>query len=275
MRLIAIDMDHTFLRENKTYDIERTYSVFKALRKQGDIICIATGNPIQILKKYFDDEFDPMLYYAADNGSFIFKEGRVLDMLSIERSSFEKIMKVIDSYDDIHTVVTTDRQAYTKTKSLKTFREVNDVLSGFGPVNDWSQIPSRESIIKVSSYSQKPIHGEIVRKIKTTIPYVDAVRSAPLWNDVYNERSGKGHAINYLQNKYFISQANTICFGDSLNDESMMKRAKYSVAVSNADPVLKAQCDYEIGSNDEESVLDLLENLIQTDNWEFMKQYKK
>ena len=49
----------------------------------------------------------------------------------------------------------------------------------------------------------------------------------------------KGNAIKALCEKLNISLSEVICFGDSLNDQSMFKVVGYAVAMGNASEELK------------------------------------
>ena len=51
-----------------------------------------------------------------------------------------------------------------------------------------------------------------------------------------------------------IRREETLSFGDSLNDLSMILSAGTGVAMENADPLLKAQADHITATNDENGV---------------------
>src|SRR5699024_11504028 len=64
---------------------------------------------------------------------------------------------------------------------------------------------------------------------------LNAVSSGGGWFDIFDIHGGKGSAIQALQEKYNAKPEETMVFGDSQNDASMVEHAKYSVALSNAD----------------------------------------
>lgn len=78
-----------------------------------------------------------------------------------------------------------------------------------------------------------------------------------------------------MQAKYRITTEETMCFGDSLNDVSMMQQALFSMAMDNADPELKTYCNYEIGSSEDQAVLDILEQVLTEADLSFLDAYKK
>ena len=71
LKLIAIDMDETFLRTDKTYDIPQFKRILSAMKERNTIVCIASGNSYHKLEEYFDEDDKDWLYFAGDNGNYI------------------------------------------------------------------------------------------------------------------------------------------------------------------------------------------------------------
>lgn len=64
---------------------------------------------------------------------------------------------------------------------------------------------------------------------------------------------------DYLNIPYF----RTIAIGNEKNDLSMFEQSGYSIAVENADKILKENADYVTLSNDEDGVAHVLELIIK------------
>ena len=105
-------------------------------------------------------------------------------------------------------------------------------------------------------------------------PNLTAVTSGGGWLDFYHRDGGKGSAIHALQEKYQITHKETMVFGDSLNDASMVQYANYSIVMGNGDEELKKISNYEIGTNEDQAVLEILELLLKERNLSFLNQYK-
>ena len=103
---------------------------------------------------------------------------------------------------------------------------------------------------------------EFMNKIEENFFSISSVTSGNIWLDIYHKNGGKGKVVKFLQIKYNIAPVETMCFGDSLNDRSMMKEAYYSMAMENADKELKEYCRYEIGSSEDQAALTLLEEMV-------------
>lgn len=62
--------------------------------------------------------------------------------------------------------------------------------------------------------------------------------------EVVNAAASKGNALKYLMQKYGIEKDKVMCFGDQLNDLSLLSEAGMAVAVGNANEELKKIADY-------------------------------
>ena len=64
MKLLATDMDGTFLRDDKSYSDEFN-DLYKQMLKQGIQFVIASGNQYEALVCKFDDDIKDDLYYLV------------------------------------------------------------------------------------------------------------------------------------------------------------------------------------------------------------------
>lgn len=277
IKLIAIDMDETFLRTDKTYDVSRFKRVLTALLERDIIVCIASGNSFHKLEAYFDQEDRDRLYFAGDNGNYIVRNQKLLHALAIEPATMLSIENFLDEFDGFHPNVSIGEKTYfreTWGTELEVVKRYNDNIE---IINRFSEIPSAEQAVKIAIHSEKALHENktMARIIIERYDDVTSVTSGDGWLDVYHRDGGKGASIRYLQEKYNISSDETMAFGDSLNDSSMMHEALYSVSMGNADPDLVADTHYQIGNNNDQAVLDILEQLLANDSMAFMKKFRR
>lgn len=62
--------------------------------------------------------------------------------------------------------------------------------------------------------------------------------------EVVNPAASKGNALRYLLSEFGVEKSKVMCFGDQLNDLSLLSEAGMGVAVENANPELKKIADY-------------------------------
>lgn len=82
-----------------------------------------------------------------------------------------------------------------------------------------------------------------------------------VWYEIYNRTASKANAV--LQVKELVGADKLVCFGDNLNDISMIKAADTGAAVSNACGELRECADIIIDSNNDDGVVKYIEQLEQ------------
>jgi hypothetical protein len=81
------------------------------------------------------------------------------------------------------------------------------------------------------------------------------VVSGPHWLDVGSPTADKGRALRELQGRLGLGPQHTMVFGDYLNDLGMLAQARWSVAMDNAHPQVRAAAAFVAPSNNENGVL--------------------
>ena len=269
-------MDDTLLRNNKTYEESKFRKIFEDYRAKGITVVIASGNSYPRLDEYFSHMNHDDLYLAGDNGNFIVKRDQLIKKNSMNIEELTEIAKTLEDEGSMSTIYCDGINAYS-TGINKDYAEY--ILSYYGNLKIVDSIGEIEmdKIVKIANHSPFSLEEtkDYAEFITDTYPSVDAVTSGGGWFDIFDINGGKGSAIEYFQEKYNILPEETMVFGDSLNDESMMEYAKYSVAVANADDSLKKIANYEIGSSEDQAVIKILEEYNETDSLMFMKRFLK
>lgn len=84
IKVIATDMDGTFLRDDKTFDEERFKRILSVLEKEAIKFVIASGNQYRQLRLNFP-AYDGQFAYVAENGAHIISQGQTLFEHFIDR----------------------------------------------------------------------------------------------------------------------------------------------------------------------------------------------
>ena len=276
IKLVAIDLDNTLLRNDKSYDKERFTQVVETLVEQGVTLVIASGNDVGKIKSYMPKEILDRIYLAGDNGNDIEFNGEHIHTNHFSLEALHEIANIVDADDELQMVVNTQHHTYSKYIYEKDKEHVGVYYDHIHILDSYDDLPKGELPVKCAILSSKSLEEtkEVLRQIEEEIKGLTSVTSGDGWLDAYSEDGGKGSAVSWLQEKYNIFVDETIAFGDSLNDSSMMEFAKYSVTMKNADDEFKEYCHYEIGSNEDQAVINILEKFVETGNAEFMENYK-
>jgi Cof subfamily protein (haloacid dehalogenase superfamily) len=77
-----------------------------------------------------------------------------------------------------------------------------------------------------------------------------------------NPEVTKGRALTALANQFNIPMDTVVAFGDSYNDESLLKTAGFGIAMANAVPPILACADHITATNDDDGVAKAIWELI-------------
>lgn len=275
VKLIVIDLDETLLKKDKTYNVAQFNKVLSELKNRGVVVCIATGNSYHKIIDYFSPEDQKDLYFACDNGNFIMKNGEKLASNELANQTLYDISEFIDEFEGFHILVNTGEHAYFRDNEGEIYETISRYNNVLLHVDTFEAIPEGEQATKMAVYSTHSLdrNKTMVRIIKERYEDAMAVTSGDGWLDIYAAIGGKGSAVKKLQEKYNITKEESMAFGDSLNDESMMDEVKYSMAMGNADRDLLLSAKYQIGTNEEQAVVNTLEEFVNSDSLDFLDKY--
>jgi Cof subfamily protein (haloacid dehalogenase superfamily) len=256
IRLIVADMDGTLLDDNDNLP-EHFVNLVHELRRQGILFCPASGRQYYNLLDRFDELADEMVF-IAENGSYVVSAGRELSSDCLAPAAVTRLViaarSLAASGADVGAVVCGKRSAYIERHDERFRGEVTRYFARLRPVDDLLEVTDDE-ILKVAVF-------DFGSAEQTTAPALvpfqgthRVVLSGQHWVDVMNPVANKGQAVRRLQQSLGVTPAQTMAFGDFLNDLEMMDAAEFSFAMDNAHPQLRARARYVAPPNSENGVL--------------------
>ncbi len=91
----------------------------------------------------------------------------------------------------------------------------------------------------------------------------DVFTSKPYFIEIMPAGVGKGQSLIWLADQLKVPHNQTMAFGDSFNDESMLRAVEYSVAMCNGQDAIKELSRFNTRkSNDQDGIADFLNNWI-------------
>lgn len=258
IKLIAVDMDGTFLNKEMGYDKERFLKQYAKMKEQGIRFVVASGNQYYQLKSFFG-EIQDEISYVAENGAFIVDQGQEVSAVDIPKQDIELVLKelvsnnkfqivlcgkesayVLDSVsDNFFTIV---NKYYHRLKRVKSFDEVNDQILKFA-----LSCPDEETL---------QLRDLLRSSIGNT---VTAVSSRHGSIDLIVPEFHKASGIQLLQDKWGIKDDETMAFGDGGNDIEMLRHVKYSFAMENGSDEVKEAAKYMAPANNNSGVLEVID----------------
>lgn len=262
IKLVATDMDGTFLDDKGQFDMVRLKNLLLRFKEKGIYFAVASGRGLLSLEKLFDDVRDEIIF-IAENGSLVEFRGEALYEATMSKdfylSAFEKLKT--------SPYVNTNELLLTGKKGCYVLETVDPTYLAFSAHYN-------ENIQKVVSLAD--IDDDIFKFttnfaeeqvaageawVNENIDGVKAMTTGYKSIDIVLDHVDKGVAIIELAKKLDIDLSQVMVFGDNLNDLHMMQVAGYPIATENARPEILEVAKEVIGHHDAQSVITYMEGL--------------
>ncbi len=260
VKVIATDMDGTFLTDKKTYDTVLFDRLFDRFMAEGIKFVVASGNQYRQIIQQFP-KHKHLMSFVAENGGHIIENGRTLQE---EFETVEAISALVN-YIEKHypdTVINLAGKA-SSYLPMSTPKKIKDLLSYYLPVlkyvDNLHPIPE-DDYFKVTLLVRDELTFQVRDEINTLFAdyQLTATSSGFGCIDVIPSHVHKGTGLDFLLNHWGHGPENLMVFGDGGNDIEMLKLAKYSFAMANAPQEIKNVANYQAPSNQENGVLQVL-----------------
>lgn len=263
-KLIAIDMDGTLLKDNKTISNENLKAIMEA-SEHGIKVSLATGRPIKGIENYLKqlNLISDSNYAVGFNGAVVenTKSHQIIseDLLSLDDIKFiNKLNKRSDVYTQLalkDSSVSPVRNKYSELDA-----RLNDITF---KVDNLKNVSENEHIFKLMFLGEEPALSQCISELpKEVYDKYTIVRSEPEILEFINKNTNKGHGVDVLAKKFGIDKSEVICIGDSFNDVHMLKYAGLGVAMGNAASEVKKIANYVTKTNEENGVAHVINKFV-------------
>ena len=247
VKLISVDMDGTFLNDDKEMSPEFD-KVFKALKEKNVKFCAASGRQLASLKTVFDKYKDQMLF-VAENGAVMEIDGQPIVNATLTREISDKFLARLKELDDMRILYCTSDYSYIDRTDDESMENARIYLPKFEIVKDVAHI--EELPVKISVHSKNGYYNDFKLLVEEFSDEASICTSGFDWLDIVPKGTNKGTAIAKMQAMLGISPKETMAFGDQMNDFEMINQAYHSYAMDNAIDKIKQIARYTAPSNNE------------------------
>ncbi len=267
-KMILFDLDGTVLNSEKKVS-DYTRQILCRAAAQGIHIVPATGRFFKSMPQPVMDL--PFRYAITINGASIYDRetdqalhGETIDGATAVQvyEAFDHIDGIYDCYYDGWGYMEASMHAkaaeYAKTehvaKMIATFRR---------PVADLKAFVADKNIEKVQIFCKDM--GEQVQQLEALsqqFPTLNITTSVPGNIEVNSQQAHKGAALVKLCELLAIDVADTVAFGDDLNDATMLSMAGMGVAMANGKPEVQAKANRIAPTNDQDGVAQVVADLL-------------
>ncbi|MFC3928683.1 Cof-type HAD-IIB family hydrolase [Streptococcus caprae] len=266
IKLIATDMDGTFLDASGQFDRERFVAVLEKCREQDVLFTVASGRGILALEKLFAGFLD-QIALVAENGSVVTYQGKILYERAMTREQAEAVVQHVlaSPYSTgPQLLLSGEKGAYVPRSADPAYVEhMKHYHEGIRLYDDLAEID--DVIIKVTTVFKPEEVALGSAWLNERLPFVTGVTTGFEAIDIILSDVNKGEGLAHLCQELGLTAANVTAFGDNLNDLEMLEFAGSAIAMENARPELKAVADRVIGHHDDGAVLSYLEEALKND----------
>ncbi|WP_145993317.1 HAD-IIB family hydrolase [Secundilactobacillus pentosiphilus] len=268
IKMVAVDMDGTFLNDKRQYDKAMFLSLFKQMKTRHIRFVAASGSQYQRLRHEFAEVADQM-DYISQNGAIVHSGNQLQHIEAI-------------SDEEVHNVIQLLRQTF------KPGLINQEVVSGLhGTYVNRDMDPEVLKIVKyyyrpvisvdnLATIAAKKVKDQFTKLAISFTPGINFDRASAklakvLPDKLTNETSGfntdlvgsanatKRSGIRILQDHYQIADDELMTFGDNENDLSMLTMTPNSFAMKNAgDKIRQAASHVTQLDNNHNGVLETL-----------------
>ncbi|TVZ28053.1 hypothetical protein JM83_3140 [Gillisia sp. Hel_I_86] len=258
IKLIVTDMDGTLL--NDEHQIHPDFwDIEKELTNKGIMFSVASGRQFYNLESKFERIKDRMLFFA-ENGTYVVYKGKEIYLNPLRREDANKFIEIGRNLDDTNLVLCGKNSAYIETEDEDFFKEINKYYQRLEIVEDLAKVD--DTILKVTLCNFNGVEENTFPHFQDYKNDFKIAIAASVFIDITSLSANKGNAIKGIQQELNITPAETLVFGDYLNDLEMMQNATFSYAMKNAHPEIKNASKFVTSfDNNENGVLRTIEEL--------------
>ncbi len=270
IKMIAVDMDGTFLDENGRYDIERFEKILEELEKREILFVVATGNQISRMRHIFGEQSD-RLAYVVGNGSHVIVKNETKILKNLSEKQLEHLFAYYEHhFDDYHIVVSSPEHSYM-TKGAFSCDNLADKASldyynnSFPNVillDNMSEIP-QEAINKITMKVPMSAEEKVTNDFRREFPDLVPMASGFGALDVVLPNIDKAWGLKQIMTLFDISPDELMAFGDGDNDLAMLSLAYHSYAMENATERVKETARFTAPANTKSGVFQVIEAYLK------------
>lgn len=117
IKMVAVDVDGTFVRGDYSYDRKRFRRLFERMRETGCRFVVASGNQYYQLRDLFPNQHEDMAF-VAENGAFIKDRAGLVFAADMPRTAVELAIDIYREHPEVRNVLCGLESAYCERSSV-------------------------------------------------------------------------------------------------------------------------------------------------------------
>lgn len=266
IKMVAVDVDGTFVRSDYTYDVPRFKRILSVMKNAGCHFVVASGNQYYQLRDLFPGYYDE-LSFVAENGAFVKDRKELIFTADMPEETVDSVIDVCREYPEVLNVLCGVNSAYCQRGTVSQeffdltgiyyhrlqwvddFKKVTDQILKFAPT-----VPEEKTYFYYDIFRER-----LKGKVEPTTSGHGSI-------DLIVPGCHKASGLKRLVERWGISPEQCAAFGDGGNDIEMLNYCGYSYAMENAPQNVKDAAKDICPSNEEDGVLVTLEKIFPVEN---------
>lgn len=269
IKLIAMDLDGTALREDRESFSPRLLAALEAANRCGVAIAPVTGRQYEFLPRVLKEHPRWENLVVLCNGAQIRRlaDGEILFRVDIEETAQRALLRLAEEFD-LAIEFSVDSRLYLTRHSLQLqlprpelgfHRDV--ILKNYGCVVEDLAPLCGKTVEKVNlPYIPAILREQVVARLKQI--RISAVWASGSSMEITHPDAVKGNGVQALCRSMGIPMESVMALGDSGNDETMLRQAGLGIAMGNAPDEIKACADWVSESNKNDGAAIAIEKFV-------------
>ncbi len=250
-KLIFLDIDGTLTPAGSNVPPESAMKAIRQAQANGHLVFLCTGRNPGMLAPVLALGFEGAV---AGAGGYVFAGDRVLFDCPMPREQFETGMRLLKETGVFRTIEAKDTtwgdedlgdflaQAGEGNSELVRWRKALAEQLNIRPMKEYDGSPIYKIVFMCKTMDQlEPARQALEKDYNFVVQDVAAHNC--LNGELINRKFDKGRGVKIVAAAFGMELADTIGFGDSMNDLEMIQTVGYSVCMDNGSPQLKAISD--------------------------------
>ncbi|MGN0108552.1 MAG: Cof-type HAD-IIB family hydrolase [Bifidobacterium sp.] len=267
--MVVADMDGTLLDGDSRIP-EGFWPLLARLQRAGIEFVPASGRQIFTLRDMFGDAM-PTGSFIAENGNLVVARGHTTGVTALPAHAVAQMIDMLAAADlpqnhDVGMVVCGEHSAYINRKDTPFVDECRKYYHRLAFLDDLHEAvtgPHADRILKVAVFDFGDVRVPADTLFAPLRDRYQVVVSGAHWVDIMDAHTDKRRGVVALQEQLGITPAQTMVFGDYLNDLQMLGAGEWSFAMANAYPDLLREARYIAPANTEHGVLRVIDAMLR------------
>lgn len=263
LKLVATDMDGTFLNDRGTYDTVAFKEIHQLMEERSIQFVVASGNQYYQLQSFFDSY--PKTIFLSENGALISDKNEEYWSSGFDRESYLKIIEVTSGIDNLDMVACSKKSAYVlENVSDEWFDQVNNYYTHLQRCEKFENV--EDKILKFASNCPDDETNDLVLELTEKLKGIGTPVSGGNGSiDIIQPGINKAAGLSRLGKKLNIRPEEMCAFGDGGNDIEMLQYVGNGVAMENATKKVKNIADSVTKTNNQQGVISYLKNILENE----------